>query len=169
MAKSENPPAEHSNDPKDIAHVWKMIADIDICMLSTLDNGVIRARPMSSHPREEENAVYFLTDISGHKDEEIDQESEVGLAYQKSGKWLAISGSARVLNDRALIAKIWDKDAEAWWEGPEDPRIRVLEVTPRDAQFWEGPGNVIGKIVMLAAVIVGKPPEIGENKKVDLH
>lgn len=169
MAKPDNPPAEHSNDPKDIAHVWKMIADIDICMMSTLDGGVIRARPMSSHPREVENAIYFLTDASGHKDQEINAESEVSLAYQKTGKWLAISGTARVLNDRALIAQVWDKDAQAWWDGPDDPRIRVVEVTPRDAQFWEGPGNVIGKIVMLAAVIAGKPPEMGENKKVDLH
>ena len=156
---------------EDIDRVWKLIEKIDLCMLVSRDGEKMRARPMSSHPKQEANRVYFLTDARGHKDEEIQQDEHVCLAYQRpsDGKFLALTGIARVSNDRALIRELWDKDAEAYWNGPDDPGVRAIEVTPEDAQFWEGPHGVVATVQMLLAAATSAPPVLGDQRKVDLH
>lgn len=160
-----------STDRQDIDRVWKLIEDIDLCMFTTHDGRKLRARPMSSRPRQSENAIYFLTDVDGHKDDEVASDNEVCLSYAKisAGKFLAVSGRARVLNDRALIEQLWDKDAEAFWEGPDDPRVRVIAVTPDEAQFWEGPHGVVATVQMVIAAATAMPPVLGDQRKVDLH
>lgn len=160
-----------SPDPQDVDRVWKLIEKIDICMLASRDEEAIRGRPMSSIPRQNENAIYFLTDTDGHKDTEVDRDDSVGLFYQKpgDGKFLAITGRARVLNDRALIKDLWNTGAEAYWAGPEDPKVRVIEVTPQDAQFWEGPHGIVATVQMVLAATTAMPPVQGDQRKVDLH
>ena len=156
---------------EDVARVWKLMKDIDICMLASHDGEAIRARPMSAHPRREEHAIYFLTSKRGRKDEEIERDGNVCLSFAKpgAGKFLAVTGQARVLNDRALIRDLWDAGAGAFWDGPDDPDVRVIEVTPHDAQFWEGPHGVVATIAMIGAAATGSPPILGDQRKVDLH
>ena len=160
-----------STDTYDIDRVWKLIDKIEICMLATREGDAIRARPMSAIARESESAIYFLTDIKGRKDEEIDQNGAVCLVFAKpeSGKFLSVNGQARVLDDRALIGDLWSPAAEARWRGPEDPSIRVIEVTPEQAEFWEGPHGLVATIQMVIAASTAAPPIIGDQRKVDLH
>jgi general stress protein 26 len=160
-----------STEGYDINRVWKLIDKIKICMLATRAGEAIRARPMSAIARESENAIYFLTDAEGHKDDEIGQNGAVCLVFSKpdSGKFLSVNGQGRVLDDRALIRDLWSIAAEAWWEGPEDPTIRVIEVTPEEAEFWEGPHGLVATIQMVIAASTAAPPVMGDQRKVDLH
>ena len=160
-----------STESYDIDRVWKLIDKIKICMLATREGEGIRARPMSAIGRESASAIYFLTDAKGHKDDEINQNGAVCLVFAKpeSGKFLSVNGQARVLDDRALIGDLWNLAAEAWWEGPEDPSIRVIEVTPEQAEFWEGPHGLVATIQMVIAASTAAPPVMGDQRKVDLH
>jgi general stress protein 26 len=58
--------------------------------------------------------------------------------------------------------------AKAWWDSAEDPNIRILKVTPDDAEFWDSPGNVISYVKMAAAAVTGSRPNLGDNRKVAL-
>jgi general stress protein 26 len=160
-----------AQDSDDIRRVWTLMDKIRLCMLASKDGEKIRARPMGAHPRESENAVYFLTDARGHKDEELQQDEHVCLSFAEpsDGKFLVVTGRARVLNDRALIADLWDTGAEAFWSGPDDPGVRAIEVTPEDAQFWEGPHGIVATFQMIAAAATAAPPVLGDQRKVDLH
>ena len=164
---------EHSGSTEsyDIDRVWRLIDMIKICMLATREGETIRARPMGAIGRDSENAIYFLTDAKGHKDDEIDQNGSVCLVFAKpeTGKFLAVNGQARVLDDRALIRDLWNVAAEAWWEGPDDPSIRAIEVTPEQAEFWEGPHGLVATIQMVIAASTAAPPVMGDQRKVDLH
>jgi general stress protein 26 len=165
---------ENANKPadaEDVSRVWQLMEKIDVCMFASRDSEAIRARPMSSIPRQAENAVYFLSDIEGHKDTEIAGDDSVSLLYAEPnhGKFLAVTGRARILNDRALIKELWNKDAEAYWEGSDDPRVRAIEVTPIDAQFWEGPHGIVATVQMAIAAATAMPPVLGDQRKVDLH
>ena len=126
---------------------------------------------MGAHPREEANAVYFLTDARGHKEEELAEDDHVCLSFAKpdDGKFLVVTGRASVLDDRALIRDLWDTDAEAYWNGPDDADVRVIAVTPDDAQFWEGPHGVAATVAMVVAAVTAGPPVIGDQRKVDLN
>jgi general stress protein 26 len=74
-----------------------------------------------------------------------------------------------VLEDRALIRELWTTAAEAWWDGPDDPGVSVIEVTPIDAQFWEGPHGLAASVAMMVAAATSGPPVLGDQRKVDLQ
>lgn len=160
-----------SDDAVDIDRVWRLMDDIGLCMLASHDGDVIRARPMQAIARKDENAVYFLTDSGGHKDEEIAADKTVCLCFAKpgEGKFLAVTGQARVLADRALIKDLWSAAANAWWKGPDDPAVRAIEVTPKDAQFWEGPHGIVAIIAMVGAAATAGMPLMGDQRKVELN
>lgn len=154
-----------SND--DAAHVWDMMGKHRICMLATHDGGVIRSRPMAAHVEPDENAVYFLTDERRHKDDEIRGNPNVCLAFAGSGEdYVSLTGHAEVTNDRAKIKELWSMAAKAWWDSADDPNIRLLKVTPVDAEYWDGAGSVISSLKMATAAMTGGRPDLGENKKV---
>ncbi len=149
-------------------HVWKLIEKLDICMLATHDGGRIRARPMSSHPERDDNAIWFLTDVDAHKDEEIRRDPTAAVFYVEKGSndYVSISGKAEVSNDRAKIRDLFDASAKAFWDSADDPRIRAVKVTPEMAEYWDGPGRVVAIAKMAAAAVTGGRPDLGKNEKV---
>jgi len=154
----------------DVDRVWDLMSKIGFCMLSTREGDDIRARPMAAHTVREENAVYFLTDADSAKDGDVARDPHVGLAFADAGdqKYVSVSGTAEVSNDRAKIKELWSMWAKAWWDGPDDPAIRLLKVTPRDAQYWDSPGTVVSYVKMLAAAVSIARPVVGDNAKVSL-
>jgi len=154
----------------DVDRVWKLMDKISFCMLSTREGDDIRARPMAAHIARDENAIYFLTDADSAKDEDVARDPHVGLAFADAGdqKYVSVSGRGEVLNDRTKIKDIWSLWAKAWWSGPEDPAIRLLKVTPKDAQYWDSPGTVMSYVKMFAATVSSARPAVGDNAKVNL-
>ena len=154
----------------DIDRVWRLMKKIGFCMLSTRDGEDIRARPMAAHVAPEEHAIYFLTDAASHKDEEIARNPNIGLAFADAGdqKYVSLTGRAEISNDRRKIKEIWSTPAKAWWDSPDDPSLRLLKVTPKDAQYWDSPGTVVSYVKMLAAAVSNSRPAIGDNAKVSL-
>ena len=73
---------------------------------------------------------------------------------------------ATVSNDRAKIRELFNTPAKAWWDDPEDPSIRVLKVTPHDAQYWDGPGTIAAYAKMAAAAMSSSRPDMGDHAKV---
>ncbi len=148
--------------------VWALIDRYRTCMLATRAGKTIRARPMAVHLAPAENAVYFLTDERHYKDDEIASDPNVCLAFADDGSddYVSLSGRATVTNDRAKIKELWSLPAKAWWDSADDPNIRLLTVTPVEAEFWDGEHKVIASMKMAAAAMTGERPDLGENKKV---
>jgi general stress protein 26 len=151
-----------------VERVWDLAKKIAIAMLVTRDGEMLRSRPMGAHVVREDNTIYFLTDARRHKDEEIARDSHVNLAFADTSgqKYVSISGIAKVSNDRAKIRELFSTPAKAWWDSAEDPNIRVLKITPAEAEFWDSPGTVISYIKMAAAAVTGTRPDLGDNRKV---
>jgi general stress protein 26 len=150
--------------------VWRMMEKVGFCMLASRDGEEIRARPMAAYVRPDEGAVYFLTDADSAKDEEIERAPNVNLAFADASAqtYVSVSGRAEVSNDRALIRELWGTPAKAWWDSPDDPAIRVLKVTPGDAQYWDSPGTVRAYIKMAAAAVSDVRPAMGDSGRVEL-
>jgi general stress protein 26 len=79
-----------------------------------------------------------------------------------------VTGRAAVSNDRQKIKELWSTWAKAWWDGPDDPLIRVLKITPKDAQYWDSPGTAVSSIKMLAAAVSNSRPAVGDHAKTNL-
>ena len=153
-----------------IDRIWELADKIDICMLTTWDGKQQRSRPMASRVRREESAIYFLTDIEGHKLTEIEKFPHVSLAWADNGghKYVVVAGEAEVSNDRAKIEELWTKFDKAWWDDAKDPQIRLLKVTPEDGEVWDSPNMVVTGAKMLAAAATGSKPDLGETGKAKL-
>lgn len=152
----------------DIERVWELIEKMPICMLTTWDGKELHSRPMDARARRNENQIYFLTDARHHKDDDIARFPKLNIAFSDSGdqKFVSLSGHAEVSNDPAKIKELWEPTAKAWWDSPDNPNIRVLKVTPVEAQFWDGPGMVVSLAKMMVAAATGEKPNLGDNRKV---
>lgn len=157
-----------NDNARDQDRVWELMKKIGFAMLVTHDGDKLRARPMSAFLDRDANEILFLTDARRHKDDEIARHPGVNLSFADAGsqKYVSLTGNATVSNDRAKIKKLFTMPAKAWWDSAEDPNIRVLKITPDDAEFWDSPGTVISYVKMAAAAVTGTRPEIGDNRKV---
>jgi general stress protein 26 len=155
---------------RDTDRVWDLMKKIGFAMLVTHDGDKLRARPMSAYLERDNNAIYFLTAARRHKDEEIARNPNINLSFANPSdqKYVSLTGTAVVSNDRAKIKQLFSTPAKAWWDSAEDPNIRVLKVTPDDAEFWDSPGSVISHVKMAAAAVSGTRPDLGDNRKVAL-
>ncbi|MGJ5065430.1 pyridoxamine 5'-phosphate oxidase family protein [Bradyrhizobium oligotrophicum] len=157
-----------NDDARDQDRVWDLMKKIGFAMLVTRDGDRLRARPMSAYLARDENMVYFLTDARRHKDEEIARSPQINLSFADAGaqKYVSLTGTAAVSNDRGKIRELFSTPAKAWWDSAEDPNIRLLKITPDDAEFWDSPGTVVSYVKMAAAAVTGTRPDLGDNRKV---
>jgi general stress protein 26 len=157
-----------NDNAQNVDRAWELMKKVGFAMLVTHDGDKLRARPMSAYLERENNAIYFLTDARRHKDEEIARNSGVNLSFADTGdqKYVSVTGTAVVSNDRAKLKQLFSMPAKAWWDSAEDPNIRVLKITPDDAEFWDSPGSVISYVKMAAAAVTGTRPDLGDNRKV---
>lgn len=159
-----------NDNARDAERTWELMKKIGFAMLVTRDGDKLRARPMSAYLERENNAIYFLSDARRHKDDEIARNPGVNLSFADASaqKYVSLTGTAVVSNDRAKIKELFSTEAKAWWESADDPNIRVLKVTPDDAEYWDSPGTVVSYVKMAAAAVTGTRPDIGENRKVSM-
>lgn len=152
----------------DIDRTWELMKKIGFAMMVTRDGEKLRARPMAAYLDRDANTIFFLTDVRRHKDDEIQANSQINLSFADAGdmKFVSVSGTAAVSNDRAKIKELFSTPAKAWWDSAEDPNIRVLKFTPDEAEYWDSPGTVISYVKMAAAAVSGTRPDLGTNRKV---
>ncbi|MEO8684065.1 MAG: pyridoxamine 5'-phosphate oxidase family protein [Devosia sp.] len=153
-----------------VDRIWDLAKKIGVCMFVTWDGERQRARPLQANVDHGEHAIYFLTDVDSHKDDQVEKFPTVTLAFAHipHSKYVSITGQATVSNDRAKIKELWSPFAQAWWSSADDPAIRVIKVIPEDAELWDSPGRIVTTISMLAAAVTRRAPRVGENAKVKL-
>lgn len=150
--------------------VWKIVKKVGVAMLVTHKDDEFEGRPLQAFAEPEAGRILFMTD-SQHVIDEVNANSGVMLSFANTGgnDWAAIDGDARVTNDRAKIKELWTPWAEAFWDSPEDPSIRIIEVTPHRARYWDAPNRIATMIAMLAGAVTGKAPELGKSGDVQLN
>jgi general stress protein 26 len=156
-----------------IDHVWKLAEKIGTCMLTTMSGTRLRSRPMHALPDRCADCLWFITDRRGAKDDEIKAAPDVCLAFAdtSSNTYLSITGRAEIFQDVIKAKELWSNEAQDWWpKGPADPEVRVLRVIPDGAEYWDTRGNSVTVALKLASArISGRPPDLGENKKVQMR
>lgn len=149
--------------------VWKIIQQVDICMLTTRSGGGLRARPLKSRPDRSANIIWFVTDLHSGKEYEIESENDVGLVFidTKGKTYLSITAGATLCRDPAKAAEIWKSSDNMWWKGPGDPNVCLIRATPRIAELWDGPASpAVVAFEYVKSRLIGDRPDLGENRKV---
>lgn len=152
-----------------LARVWDIVEKAGVCMLTTRFGGGLRARPLEACPDRDADRIYFIVDVRGAKDDEIEAVHDVGLVFidAQDKAYLSITGRAAVSRDNEKAAAIWKETDNAWWSGPSDPNVRVLVVVPTTAELWDGPASKAAAAFEFArARATGRRPNLGENRKI---
>lgn len=159
-------------DSKDARKLWDMVDQIRIAMLTTMDGGVLRSRPMECMLAEGNGVLWFFTNISSHKTSEVSTQQQVNLGFADTVKqnYVSISGRASVVRDQAKAKELWTEDQRAWFpRGLEDPDLGLLRIEVEQAEFWDRPSaETVGGQGLVKAV-ADETPDLGENKKLDLE
>lgn len=148
-----------------------LIEGIDFCMLTTIDGGYLRSRPMSTQEFEYDGDLWFFTSDNTHKVEEIAKDNRVNVSYSKPGNdtYVSVSGRTEIVKDRAKIEEYWTPVLKAWFpEGKDDPHLCLLKVSVEQAEYWDTPsGKIVQLIGFVRALATGQEADYGENKKIE--
>lgn len=152
------------------AKVFELAKQIGSCMLTTMVNNELHSRPMATVSRADQNDFVMLTAKSDAKVAELKSHPDVVLNFA-DGKhlFLALNGTAKVAEDRALIKDVWNVGAQAYWpNGPTDPNVTAIVITPTHAEYWEGNGGMVASVKFAYAIATHSTPNLGTNKKLDM-
>ncbi len=163
--------------------LYDLIEGIEIAMFTTRrPDGRLVSRPMATQARATGADLWFVTEASTYKLDELEQEPQVNLAYynEKSREYVSVSGTARISKDRAKIAELYRPDWKAWFEGeseksgtPDDPNIVLIAVDVESALFLkvDKPRPVVFYQVV-KGMLTGSTPDLGKTQRVsgrELH
>lgn len=158
----------------DVQKLAEMIQDIDFAMFTTLDrDGSLRSRPMSTQKTEFDGNLWFFTEASSAKADEVEDNQHVNLSYadQDSNRYVSVSGQATLVRDKAKAKELWNPVLKAWFpQGLDDPNLALLRVTVNKAEYWDAPSSKVVQLVgFVKAVATGQTYEPGENEKLTLN
>ena len=151
-----------------------LVDEVKICSLVTQSGNdkKLSARPMSTAKVEEDGVIWFFTNEFSGKVNEISHDSEVLLAYASPAKnsYLNVIGKASVSQDKAKMQELWNPILKAWFpEGLDDPKLALISVTPREAEYWDGSSSkLVVAFGMLKAALTGGKYNEGEHGKISL-
>ena len=157
-----------------LAKLREIVKAVDICMLTTVDEGGdLHSRPMSNNREVEfDGDLWFFTYGSSHKADEVGRVPKVNASFAdvKAQLYASVSGHAEIVRDRAKIEELWQPQLKAWFpEGTDTPDIALLKVTAERAEYWDGSQSIVAHAVGLVSSLVrGEPAELGENEKLEL-
>lgn len=127
---------------EDGEHLYDLLKGFDTAMLITrADNGDLHARPMAVAELHADAGAYFVTSIDSPKVAEIYADADVLLTFQSSDQYAAVYGRANVVQDRALVERLWKEPWKVWFpRGKEDPSIALLRFDAERGEFWNNAG-----------------------------
>jgi len=150
-----------------VKKVAELIKDIRIAMFVTLDaSGRPHSRPMATQHTEFDGTLWFMTSAETAKNAEIEKEPRVNVAYMStsSESYLSVSGDADIVNDRERIAELWNPIMNAWFEGPDDPTLRLIRVRVQEAEYWDTPGGKVASLISIVkAVVTGNQTDMSSD------
>lgn len=127
----------------------------------------MRARPLAIADKHDDGQLYFATAVESPKVGEIQANPQVNVTMQDGRRFVSITGTARVVDDRALVDKLWSESWKVWFpKGKQDPSLRIVVVEPSEAAYWDAAGVQGLKYVfdMAKAYLSGTRPNSDEDE-----
>lgn len=149
--------------------LWELVKEIPVAMLASVDEDIIRSRPMHLIQNDFFGKMWFFTNKSSHKAKEVDRQPSVNLVFMdvKENRYVSLSGTAKVTQDSELINKFWAPPASVWFpEGKNSDDVALLEIDIEAAEVWDIRTGKITQLLRIAKAKMNKEiPELGEHKQ----
>jgi len=155
-----------------IKKVNDLIEEVEIAMLTTIDGGTLRSRPMQTQEAEFDGVLWFFTSTDTHKTDEIEKDNRVNVSYASpaANTYVSVSGAASIVKDKEKIEELWNPILKAWFpKGLDDPTLILLKVSVEQAEYWDSTSSTIVKLAgFVKALVTGERADGGDHGKVNL-
>jgi general stress protein 26 len=149
-----------------------LIKDIKIAMLTTIDSGVLRSRPMATQEAEFDGELWFFTSRRTHKAEEIEKDNRVNVNFSEpeDNRFVSMSGTCELVDDRAKIEELWAPAYLAWFpKGLEDENLILMKVTVEQAEYWDATSSsLVEAFGLLKSLVTGERTGGGDYVMISL-
>lgn len=148
-------------------HLQELLQSFDTAMFITHHGEQEHARPMAVAGVEGVNTLWFVTSQDTPKSEEIRRDPRVSATFQAQNRYVALSGRAELVTDRAKIHKLWKPSWKVWFpNGKDDPKLTLIRVTVHDAEYWDNAGTkgISYAFQAAKALITKEPPEVEHGR-----
>jgi len=152
--------------------LWELIKDIRYGMLvHRHGDGRLHSHPLTTQNKSlDEGVLYFFVPRDGDIARHVAGDAVVNIAYADPGEdsYVSVAGEASLVDDPGLKQRLFGAMAKAYFPGgAEDPDLTVLRVRIVDAEYWDvDESRMVQLFKMAKAAVTGKPPEMGEHRKV---
>lgn len=90
--------------------------------------------------------LYTVTSKETHKIEELSENPNTHILIGYDGKgfgdaFLEIEGIVEITDDETYREKVWNKALKFWFDGPDDPKLIILKVTPTQIRLMNTKGE----------------------------
>ena len=128
-----------------------LIGDIPIAMLTTYGAEGARSVPMARQEVEPSAELWFISARDTAHTRAIQENPTVSLTFSARDSWVAVTGTAAVVDDEAKLKDLWTTFAEAWLPGgPEDPNAVLIRVDVERGEYWDTPGSKVASLISFA-------------------
>jgi general stress protein 26 len=130
------------SDPGDFAKLGELIRDIRVALLTTVDrDGGFHNRPVQTLQVEADRTLWFFTDWSSPKVDELQHDVRVSLGYADPAKnvYAAVSGLGSLLRD---LQEIWCRpNHKSWIRNVRSTCLRTAQEAPPPPDMGNSPEN----------------------------
>lgn len=122
----------------------QILEDSLIGTLATIKDNKPHSRYMTFF--NDEFTLYTATSKQTQKVDELEQNpnAHILLGYEGEGvgdSFLEIEGEMSLRDDRDMIDKVWNEHLRGWFDGPEDPNLIILAITPDRVRLMNRKGK----------------------------
>ena len=123
----------------------ELLDGMAIGFLTTLGaDGHFHSRPMQLQRHERDGTLWFATSLESHKCEDLRKNPRCCVSFLRSSRYVSISGTAELVKDERLIRSMWTAAWRGWFpEGPKEPDLVLLKVSPEHVEYVDPPGGTI--------------------------
>lgn len=147
---------------------WKALKSDRVTLLALEGVEEGQSQPMSAQLLEEDEdrggPVWFFTSKDTDFARQTGASHRAMMHFSAKGHDLfaAVHGTLSAVDDAAVIDRLWNPFVAAWFEGRNDPKIRLLRFDAEHGQIWLNENSMLAGVRML----LGRDPKRDYRDKV---
>ncbi len=134
------------------AKFWKSLKSDRTAMVGLVGVEGGRAQPLTALVENDDGGpIWFFTSSESDLVGQLASPRKALLHFAAKGHDLfaSVEGDLAVDTDRATVERLWNPFVAAWFEGKDDPKIRLLRFDAGDAQIWLNEHSLFAGLKML--------------------
>jgi general stress protein 26 len=148
---------------------WSELKDSPFIMLGVEGTRDGATQPMTVQFEDEDrdSGLLWIFTANDHDfTRAMGQSNRAIASYTAKGHGLfaSLRGKLQIVNDRAVIDRLWNPIVAEWYEGKDDPKMALVRFDVEDAKIWLS--DVQGFLKPAFNKLFGRKPEAGMDEKV---